>query len=188
MDLKVGQYRCLEMTQKAINFKFHINWRQTIMIKIKALTKADNLGDLINLSRQFFAEYQSHDVDFFDIENLHDEHIIAFFEKTIQNNNGSTFIAVSDEKIIGYITVFIQFQAPFYRIKSFGSISGLMVLKEYRNKGIARQLFKKAVEYFEAKQVKHYKLFTSVNNANAIKLYESIGMKPFQAIMIGRIK
>jgi len=157
------------------------------MLSIKILQNTDNFNELINLSKKFFEEYQSHDDELFDIDDLQDEHILSYFQKTLDSENAITYLAMEETNIVGYITLFIQNQADFYKIKKIGSISGYMVSPSLRNKGIGKQLFDKALEYFRSKDIKYYKLFTSVNNNNAIDFYSKNGMKHFQTIMIGKI-
>jgi len=156
------------------------------MIEIKALENTDSFDDLISLSKNFFEDYQSHDGELFDIDNLQDEHILTYFQKTLDNESAITYLALEETNIIGYVTLFIQNQADFYKIKKIGSISGFMVSPSFRNKGIGKQLFDKALEYFRSKNIKYYKLFTSVNNTNAIDFYLENGMTPFQTIMLGK--
>jgi len=157
------------------------------MLNIKVLERTDNFEKLVALSKKFFEEYQSHDDELFDIENLQDEHILSYFQRTLDSENAITYLALEETFIVGYVTLFIQNQADFYKIKKIGSISGFMVSPSFRNKGIGNQLFDKALEYFKSKDIKYFKLFTSVNNKTAIDFYSKNGMKHFQTIMVGKI-
>ena len=158
------------------------------MIEIRKLEPSDDFGDLIVLSREFFQEYQDHDEGFYNIGTLEDEHITSFFKRTVDSDNGMTYIALDGEKMVAYITVFIEDQAPFYQIQRCGHISGLMVSPNYRSRGIGKRLMDEALVYFKEKGVVYYKLFTSVNNESGIRFYESYGLKHFQTIMMGVIE
>jgi len=158
------------------------------MIEIRKLKSSDDLGDLIALSRIFFQEYQNHDDKFYNIGTLEDEHIATFFKRSIDSENGLTYIALDGEKVVGYTTVSIQGQAPFYEVQRFGNISGLMVSPQYRHKGIGKRLVNKAEAYFKENGVEYYRLFTSVNNETGIRFYESCGLRHFQTIMMGMIE
>jgi ribosomal protein S18 acetylase RimI-like enzyme len=157
------------------------------MIEIRTLLKDDDLHDLIVLSRQFFEEYEAHYEEFFQIDDLRDSDIIQFFSRSIESEDGATFIAVADGRTVGYITVAVRSQSSFYRVKRFGAISGLMVHKDYRRRGIAGQLFDRAVAFFQAKGVKYYTLYTAAANQGAIRFYEQRGMTPLQTVMLGQI-
>ena len=117
------------------------------MIETRSLNKDDNFDDLISLSREFFREYEAYHKDFFKIDNLKDENIVGYFTSFRDNEFREAFIAVDDERIVGYITVYVKDQADYWQVKRVGDISGLMVQKEYRRRGIATRLWAKAKEF-----------------------------------------
>ena len=157
------------------------------MIEIHPLKIDDDFKDLIALSREFFMEYESHHVDFFKIDKLHDDDIIDYFSKWITHDDGETFIAVTGDVIVGYITVYVQSQAGFWKIKQVGNISGLMVHSAHRRKGIARQLLGKGKSFFKKKGVRYFTAFTAVGNRDAIRFYKKCGMTSLYTTMMGEI-
>lgn len=110
------------------------------MIHIRGLQREDDFHDLIALSRDFFQEYEAHYEDFFKIDQLNDSNIVDYFSRWLDNENGKAFIALADKRIVGYITVYVREQAPYWKDKKVGDISGLMVHKDHRRRGIAGQL------------------------------------------------
>ena len=157
------------------------------MIDTRTLQKDDDLHDLIVVSRQFFEEYQAHHKEFFHVDDLHDNDIVEFFYRSIDSEDSATFIAVAEDRIVGYITASIRSQPSFYRVKRMGAISGLMIHKDYRRRGIASQLFDRAVAFFQDKGVKYFTPYTATANRVAIRFYEQHGMSPLQSIMLGQI-
>ena len=155
------------------------------MTTIRKLRTDDDLGDLIALSREFFYEYEAHHADFFEIDVLHDSDIVDFFAKTIDADDGATFIALVNGRIVGYITVFARSQARFYRIKRVGAISGLMVHRDHRRKGIGSQLFRAARAFFAGKEIAYYTVYTATANQGAVRFYERNGMAPLHTTLIG---
>jgi len=155
------------------------------MMQIRALQRDDNFGDVIALSREFFAEYEDHHEDFFKIDQLHDSDITDYFTRWIDTEIGETFIALSDDRIVGYITVYVQDQAPYWKIKRVGNISGLMVHKEFRRRGIAAKLIAQAREFFAGHGVRYFTAYTSVENKTALAFYEHLGIVPLQTTVIG---
>ena len=95
------------------------------MIHIRALRQDDDFHDLITLSKDFFHEYEAHREDFFKIEHLHDSDIVDYFSRWLDDENGKTFIALSENRIVGYITVYVREQAVYWKVKKVGDISGL---------------------------------------------------------------
>ena len=157
------------------------------MVEIRELNKEVDLSDLIKLSREFFQEYQEHHKDFFNLDNLRDEEISSYFSSFSENDKRISYVAVLDEKIIAYITVYIKEQADYWQIKKVGEISGLMVKKEYRRKGIARQLLAQAVDFFRVEGIKYYTVYTAVANHSGIDFYRNNGFLPLYTTLIGEI-
>jgi len=115
------------------------------MIIIRTLQKQDDLHDLIVLSKEFFEEYEAHHhEEFFQVDDLRDSDIVEFFSRSIESEDGETFIAVADGRTVGYITIAVRSQPGFYRVRQVGAISGLMIHKNYRRRGIASQLVARA--------------------------------------------
>lgn len=155
------------------------------MIHIRTLQREDDFDDLIALSRDFFREYEAYHQDFFQIEGLNDSDIVAYFSRWIDAENGETFIALAEDRVVGYITVYVREQAHFWKIKKVGDISGLMVHKDYRRRGIAGQLLAHARDFFAGQGVKYFSLFTAVENKAGIAFYERSGLSHLHATMLG---
>ena len=156
------------------------------MTDIRVLRKDDDLTDLVALSRDFFAEYEDHHADFFDIDELTDSDIADFFSHSVAAGNSRTFVAVEAGRMIGYITVAVRVQAPFYKVKRVGAVSGLMVHKDHRRRGIASELLGRANRFFADEGVSYFTVYTALRNSAAIRLYERNGMVPLLSTMLGR--
>lgn len=157
------------------------------MIEIRSLNKDDNFDDLISLSRDFFREYEAHHRDFFRIDNLKDEHAVGYFTSFRDTESRDVFVAVDGARIIGYITVYVKDQADYWQIKRVGDISGLMVQRRYRHKGIANRLLSKAKEFFMSQDLKYYTVFTAVKNRGALDFYQTNGLVSLYDTMIGEV-
>ena len=155
------------------------------MIQIRRLRQEDDLHDLIALSRDFFQEYEAYHDEFFKIEQLDEDSIVDYFSRWLNNESGQTFIALAENRIVGYITVYVREQAAFWKVKKVGDISGLMVHKDFRRKGIANQLLTRARVFFAERAVKYFTLFTAVENKAAIAFYERNGLVPLHTTMVG---
>jgi ribosomal protein S18 acetylase RimI-like enzyme len=157
------------------------------MTEIRALKKDDKLDDLISLSREFFEEYESHHEDFFKIDSLSDSDIVDYFSHWMDNDDGETFVALTEGRMIGYITVYVRTQPNYWKIKRVGGISGLMVQKTCRRRGIAGQLLARAKVFFENKSVTYFTVYTAVGNQGAIEFYERSGLVPLYTTMMGEV-
>jgi ribosomal protein S18 acetylase RimI-like enzyme len=160
------------------------------LVVIEELTTEEYFPELIELSKEFFYEYENNNKEFFEIDSINEMDIINYFRKFIgdKNKNTKAFIALLDRKIIGYITFYIKDQPDYWVVKKIGDISGLMVNKNFRQNGIGTKLVMKAIEYFEQNGIKYYTVFTSINNANGISLYKRCGLKELQTTLYGEIE
>lgn len=154
-------------------------------IEVRVLSKNDNMTELFSLSKDFFEEYESNHDYFFQIDTLKEEDIKGYFSSFIGSEDKTAFIAVKDGRIVGYITAYIMNQPEFWKIKQVGHISGIMVQKSMRRKGIAKKLMLPAIYFFKERHVNYYTLFTSDNNVGAIKFYERFGMTPLYLHLLG---
>lgn len=155
------------------------------MITIRNLREEDNLEAVLTLCKDFFAEYENHHKEFFNIDNLSDVDISARFVESWKSDSSATIVAFDDSKLVGYASVAVRKQPSFYKIKKVGNISALMVMKEYRRRGIATQILEEAKNYFNQREIKYYTFYTAVANQEAIRLYEKIGMLPLHISFIG---
>jgi|WetSurMetagenome_2_1015567.scaffolds.fasta_scaffold02911_20 RimJ/RimL family protein N-acetyltransferase len=124
------------------------------------------------------------DNDFIDISTLIDVFYEKYdlkisktrIEKIINNLNKKLFIVRarlenSTEKIIA-IALFSAIQTLCL---DKALISELIILPEYRQQGIARELFKHCIKISKEKAVDVIELIVHRDNINAISLYKSLG-------------
>lgn len=155
------------------------------MIEIRRLRADDDLGDLIALSHDFFREYEAHHQTFFRIDELRDEDVVAYFTETLDAEDAATFVAVEGGRMVGYITAFVREQAPYWRVRCVGDISGLMVHPDHRRRGIGGALLRAATAFFRRQGVEYYTVYTAVANEAAIRCYERHGMTPLYTTLLG---
>ncbi len=158
------------------------------MISIHTLTKNDNFTDLIILSRQFFKEYEAHHKEYFQIDQLKDQDMVAYFSSFCDQDSRRAFIAADGERIVGYITVYIRDQEDYWRIKKVGEISGLMVGHEYRCQGVGHLLLDIAQKFFKSFGLKYYTVFTALENRAGIDFYLHHGLEPLYTTLLGEIE
>lgn len=158
------------------------------MIAIRVLNKNDYFDDLLQLSREFFMEYEAYHPYFFKIDHLTDDDVKIYFLSFCDHETRKVFIAIESGKIIGYLTAYIKEQASYWQIKEVGEISGLMVQQNHRRQGIAERLMNEAEAFFTFHGVNCYTTYTSINNQGALNFYNQMGMTSLYLTMIGEIK
>jgi ribosomal protein S18 acetylase RimI-like enzyme len=157
------------------------------MITVQKLQKSNDLKDLFALSKQFFEEYELHHDEFFKIDELHEKNIAEYFNRFISTDNATAFGAFEESHVVGYITLYIQLQAEYWQIKQVGCISGLMVHKDFRRRGIGKSLLIEAIHYFEEKGIPYLTVYTAASNQAAIEFYARNGMTPLYTTMVYKV-
>ncbi len=157
------------------------------MITIRELQPKDDLSAVLKLCKDFFAEYEEHHDEFFDTDNLTDADISGRFVQSLEAGDSATIIALIDNEIVGYASVVVREQPRFYKIKTVGAISALMVAKAHRRKGIATGLLKASREFFGRHGVRYFTLYTAAANNGATAFYEHNGMSRLHISFIGEI-
>ncbi|WP_371805544.1 N-acetyltransferase family protein [Candidatus Lokiarchaeum ossiferum] len=101
----------------------------------------------------------------------------SFFSQT-----DSAFIFVAEEinskRIVGYISGKTTLYPPVYRIKKKGSIFDTVVLNEFRRHHIGQQLFKKALDWFQDKNISRIELSVAEKNEVSQAFWNSLGFNP----------
>jgi ribosomal protein S18 acetylase RimI-like enzyme len=156
------------------------------MVDVRRL-QHDDLGDLIPLSRAFFAEYAGYHPDFFRLARLNDEDIVAYFSGFLERDDRAAFVALRDGRIVGYIAVKIRTQPAYWEVRRAGHISGLMVEKEVRREGIGTRLLERVRGYFREQGVMYYTVYTAVRNEEAVAFYEARGMELLYRHLLGQV-
>ena len=121
------------------------------------------LTDLIQDERQ---NYDSNINENYKVEE--------FYEKLINNNDKTIFVARDNDIVLGYVYGFIQDNGCHYNNK-VAQLDALFVKEQYRGNGIARSLMKEFINWAEEKGVAYIELSVCKNNTNAISLYENEG-------------
>ncbi len=157
------------------------------MTNIRALTKNDDLGDLLALSREFFQEYEAYHDDLFGIDQLRDSDIVDFFSRSLDSADSATFVAIDQARMIGYVTVSVRRQPGFYKVKRVGAISGLMVDKAYRRRGVGGRLLEAVESFLRDRGVIYFTLYTAAANESALRFYRRRHMAPLSTTMVARV-
>ena len=102
---------------------------------------------------------------------------IDYYNNYDENNtNYEIIVAKENNKIIGSITMY-KLELFTFSFQPAIEIFNVGVLKEYRNKGIAKKIFEYIIKYARENGYNSIHLTCLDNAYNAHKLYESIGMK-----------
>lgn len=157
-------------------------------VVVRRLEQGEDLGELVALSRAFFVEYEAHHEAFFRLDELRDEEIVAYFSSFVGQEERAAFVALREGAVVGYVTVYVQAQPAYWRVKRVGHISGLMVAPGSRRRGIGRRLLAEARAFFREQGVRYYTVYTAAENRAALEFYTAGGMSPLYTHFLGEIE
>lgn len=98
------------------------------------------------------------------------EAVSSFVQSNIENNNPQ-FVAVADDKIVGWCDIV---RGEDLHDRHSGEL-GMGVVAEWRGRGIGRHLLLETVAAADAQNFLRIELSVHSDNANAIQLYRSFG-------------
>jgi len=115
------------------------------------------------------AEYMLYEKD---ERNVSIQKILKNTESVINDKN-ACYIAVTENKIIGYI---IAVREKFIRTRHVATVV-IGILEEYCNKGIGYLLFQEIINFASENNVKRLELTVITENERAINLYKKLGFE-----------
>lgn len=97
----------------------------------------------------------------------------------------TSLLLVSEENgiIVGFMSGFIKFLFPWYKIKKVGHISFTFIDEKYRGKGIGTQLLQEAVLWFKSQDLPYVELYANEKNSPGLSFWKSHGFEDFQKFL-----
>lgn len=116
------------------------------------------------------------------IEIAHDylEHLLQMSKQ----EKGKLFVVEINNEIVGMISVVIE--PDIRHLKKAGNvayISDVIILPEYRDKGIMKDLLEKAEEYAKSKQIKAIQTALLTKHTEGIEGFTRNGFKTYEIIL-----
>ena len=102
-----------------------------------------------------------------------------YYENIYRKDNNKIYIAMDDEKIVGYIYVKLNDPRLYGEKYKEAFIDALYVDEEYRNNKIATSLIEKARIYAKENDAKKISINVISNNEIALNLYYKLGFYNF---------
>ncbi len=153
------------------------------------LAQIEDLPQIILLGRSLLDLHKEYDYDYYQLEENFDE----LFGNWVRDqlNNLSQFIIVAqnpdDDKIIGFISGFTKYLFPWFRTKTVGHISYMIVDPNLRLRGIGKLLENAARDWFKNKNISYMELYVEEKNPTGQTAWTSYGFLPFKKFLKKKI-
>ena len=138
-----------------------------------------SLNELVFID-QLLLELQEHEHQFDSRKSVDMKNVAAYrteLLETIRTKKGELLLAYSNENIIGLLSWFIEDEPEFNQ--PYGYISDLVVLSEFRNQGIGKQLLGTAIEHIKSRSITRIHIGVMVDNIQTKVLYEKLGFAAY---------
>lgn len=95
---------------------------------------------------------------------------------------GKILVAEIEGEVVGYTAVMTRVRSEELEDggMEYGLVADLMVLNQFRRRGIGRRLLEAAVQYAAERKVRRLRVGVLAANRQARKLYESLGFQDYQ--------
>lgn len=156
-------------------------------ILIRELKDSD-IPVLLPHLQEMFVMHDTAEPDLFEPHSFSTEQIEEYLGEALTNENEKVFIAEVDGKLAGTIRAEIKTPPTFYKHKKIGYLDDLVVLQDFRRKGIAKALIEKASDYLHKKDISIIELKIYEFNDASQSLVKSIGFKKTFSYFYKKIK
>lgn len=155
---------------------------------IRAAT-LDDVPQLVKLGRQLLTLHTEYDSDYYQLEENFDDSFGSWVKD--QLNHPYQFILIAqnpvDYKIIGFISGFIKSLFPWFKTKSVGHISYMIIEDNFRHKGIGKLLETEANNWFKGKNISYVELYVEEKNTTGQIAWDKYGFLPFKKFLRKKI-
>ncbi|MEJ7553237.1 MAG: GNAT family N-acetyltransferase, partial [Aquificaceae bacterium] len=106
----------------------------------------------------------------------HPDDVQAYLNWLFRRDVAGIWLAEEDSKVVGFVASDGNWFSK-REGKVVDAIHELVVLPEYRNRGIGRALVQKALEYFKSRGLDMAELWVGDENKQAIDFYKNLGFE-----------
>ena len=135
------------------------------------IRRAEN-GDIKDLVEVYLQGYKGLE----EYSYTHSEDVQAYLNWLFRRDVAGIWVAEEDGKIVGFVASDGNWFSK-REGKVVGAIHELVILPEYRNKGIGKALVEKVIEYFKSWGLDTAELWVGDKNTQALEFYKSLGFE-----------
>ena len=108
-----------------------------------------------------------------------------YFQELLARNDVQIFIAAQDQKIVGYVHIFVQEtpSIPLLKQRKFGVIDAIVVDEAFRGQGVGKKLMDRAESWAREQGATSMELNVYTFNQEALDFYQRIGYRSLRTRM-----
>ncbi len=158
------------------------------MISIKIIKATEKfVSDIVKLWKELSDHHSNIDSFFTRREDGH-INFKSFVTELIKSEEATIFVAIEDEKIIGYTIAKIDHYPPVYLLEKYGAIYDIFVALKHRKKGIGKKLWQESLKWFKNLGLERVELSIVPNNPESSSFWKKQGFKDYMHKLFIKIK
>ncbi len=148
----------------------------------------EDIPQLIKLGRHLLDIHYTFDPDYYVLEENFDESFGNWLKDQLIYPNQFILVATDENKVImGFISGFIKALFPWFKTKTVGHISYLVIDQSFRQKGIGKQLEEKAIIWFKSRNVPYVEVYVDELNSVGRIAWDKYGFGSFKKFLKKKI-
>lgn len=145
----------------------------------------NDITDIAILGKQIFKQHLEFDNLYYEYSENFDTLFRDWIKVTLLSPEQFIFVAEDTDtgKISGFISGFVKLLYPWFKLKSVGHISYLIIDQKQRGKGVGKSLEETALNWFKEKNIRYIELYVEEKNETGLSAWYSYGYKPFKKFL-----
>jgi len=148
----------------------------TSRIEIREARIGD-LGRVVDLWEEM-AEHHSRLSQHFTVSDDGKERYSKYLADKFSEKSTKLVVATSREEVVGFMLCMLSPNVPVFKEKTIGLVSDVYVLPQFRMKGVAKEMLKYGLRWFEKNKVASVQLNVAAANFEARSAWAQLGFKP----------
>ena len=156
-------------------------------ITVRKATFSD-LPDIQALSQLLFEKEYAEFDNTLNLDWTYTPEGTEFFKEILTDDDSCVCVALSDDKIIGYVSGFATKETAgesvsWRKIGRLAALGNIIISDDYRGKGVGTKLNEYFVNWCKEKGCKRINVLVSSDNKQALKFYEKEGFHVYDIVL-----
>jgi len=156
-------------------------------IAVRRGTKAD-FDAITGLWRELAALLQEVEPVVYTATTDAPDHFRRHLSRSMDQPDHVVFVALTGERVIGYLVAFVQERPPVREPHAVGGIGDCCVTRTFRRRGIGSLLVREAMKWFRSQGLKFTEVGYAVKNPEAVSFWSAQGFQPYSVMALRAVE
>lgn len=147
-----------------------------------------DIVSIVGLGKQLLHLHSSFDGGYYQLEEDFDNQFSSWVKNQLNSHFQFIIVAIDENnQVVGFISGFLKNLYPWFKVKTVGHISYLVVDPTVRNKGIGKLLEDAAGQWFKKNNISYIEVYVDEKNEMGKKVWSAYQFMPFKQFLRKRI-